>query len=224
MVGQARLSVICVLRSGPEYRVEHVLTLADGVRRYLSIPYVFRCLTNQVEKVGSAGIEAVRLPHDWPGWWAKICLWKPGLFDGPCLYMDLDVIVTGPLDAIALGHKFTMADDFYHPGRFNSSVMAWDADLSPIYETFRRSPAGYMRKYRTRGFWGDQDFVAHHTPIRPERWQDKFPGKVVSFKKDVVPAERVPEGAAICVFHGVPRPWAISLRQRNWFEMAREAA
>ena len=41
------LTVACVLRSGPEYRAEHVAALAAGVIRHLSRRYRFVCLTDQ---------------------------------------------------------------------------------------------------------------------------------------------------------------------------------
>lgn len=217
-----RLKVICVLRSGREYRIEHVAALAGEVRRHLSMPYRLVCLTNQVHKVGAVGIEAVRLPDDWPGWWSKICLFKPGLFEGPCFYLDLDTRIVAPIDDIVLGHRFTVLESFWSPERIGSGMMAWDTrkgDLSPLYDKFSWNPHDYMREYVTTEKWGDQGFIRFNSPVEPERWQMKFPGKVVSYKRTCIPAGRIPEGAAVVCFHGKPRPWEIPTHHKAWFDV-----
>lgn len=192
-------TVACVLRSGGDYGPEHVMALRAGVARHLSVRHSFVCLTDM-----AVGCETVRLPRDWPGWWAKIGLFAPGLLRPPVLYLDLDTVVVGPLGEMASGHRFTMCDDFFRPGDMNSSVMAWSADLSPVYEAFAADPVDAMARYRVRGMWGDQDFIAHHAPVHIATWSA---GQVVSFKRDVAATGEVPAGASVLAFHGKPRPW-----------------
>jgi len=158
------------------------------------------------------GIEPVPLIHRWPGWWSKIELFRPGLFEGPILYADLDTVILGALDDMVLGHRFTVLRNFWADrqgaDRVGSGLMAWDADLSVIYREFCESSQLVMRDYTTTERWGDQTFIKDHTPIEPERWQDKHPGRIFSYKRHVVPAGgRVPEGASVICYHGKPRPW-----------------
>lgn len=194
------LTVACVLKSGGEYKPAHVDALAAGVARNLSLPYRFVCLTDL-----NVSHETVPLRHGWPGWWSKIELFEQLI--SPVLYFDLDTIVVGSLDEIAFGHRFTVLENFWRPDRIGSGMMAWDCDLSRIYTIFRGNPVRFMDQYRTPENWGDQAFIKDHTPVEPERWQKKFPGKVVSYKRHVVEAGRVPAGAAVVCYHGQPRPW-----------------
>ena len=211
------LTVACVLKVGGGFLPEHVAALRDGVERNLSLPHKFVCLSDV-----PVPCERIPLPFGWPSWWSKITLFKPGLLpEGPKLYFDLDVIIMGPLDDLATGHRFTVCDDFYHPGQVNSSMMAWDADLSAIYEAFLRDPPRYMAEYRSKARWGDQAFIRDYTPVTPDRWQWKQPGKVVSYKADVLKDRRRLTDASVVCFHGKPRPWQLSMAQRAWFgEMA----
>lgn len=211
------LTVACVLKSGGDYWPSHVQALRDGVARNLTLPHRFVCLSDM-----EVDCERIPLRNGWRGWWSKIELFRPALFSGPVLYLDLDTIVTGSLDEIATGHRFTVLRNFWasaygEPHRIGSGLMAWDTDLSAIYQAFAAAPERFIREYRTKERWGDQAFIAAHAPVPMDRWQDRHPGKVVSFKKDVLPARRVPPDAAICCFHGQPRPWALPLRQRAWF-------
>lgn len=129
----------------------------------------------------------------------------------------------GSLDAIVLGHRFTVlqnfwADAYREPGRIGSGLMAWDCDLSGIYESFRHDADRYLAEYKTKAKWGDQGFIKDHAPVEPERWQTKCPGRIVSFKKHVRPSRGVPAGASVVCFHGQPRPWALAPFERAWFE------
>jgi hypothetical protein len=217
------LNIVCVLRGGPEYRVEHVKALADGVARNLSLPYRFCCLTDQPAEVGAAGVEALPLTQAWPGWWAKLALFEHGLFKGLTAYFDLDTIIARPIDALLKDQTFTMCEDFYNTRAVNSSFMVWNCDLSEVYDAFAQDPDRYVREYKVIGKWGDQDFIGNHTPVKPELWQKKYPGAVVSYKANIrghhrhpreVGNGKVPASARVICFHGLPRPWQTPLWEK----------
>jgi hypothetical protein len=216
------VTVACVLKSGPEYRVEHVQMLAAGVRRHLTLQHRFVCLTDLDPVDFDEGVEPRALHHGWPGWWSKIELFRPGLFDGPVFYADLDTIIVGSLDDLALGHRFTVLENFWSNKRIGSGLMAWNDDLSAIYERFARNAANFQREFVTTERWGDQGFIAAHAPFRPELWQLRHPGRVVSYKQHVVPAGRVPEHARVICYHGKPRPWDTALWQKQLNEETAE--
>lgn len=203
------LTIACVLRSGPEFRVEHVAALAAGVQRHLTLPYRFVCLTDTPSAVEAIGVEALPLRYGWPGWWAKMSLFEPGIFDGPALYIDLDTVVCGQIDDIATGHRFTVLENFWAPERIGSGLMAWDSavDLGQIYRRFIADPDVAMRQYVTIERWGDQGFIRFNTPVKPDLWQRKHPGIVVSYRRHVLPAGRVPAGASVVCYGGKARPW-----------------
>lgn len=202
------LTVACMLRTGGEYKPEHVYALRRSVVRFLARPHRFECLTDATMMTGFT----MPLRHDWPKWWPKIELLHPGLFSGPVLYLDLDTVLVddiSPLADLAESGAFVMNRDFYHPTRVNSALMCWTGDaLSPIYERMLVDPGRIMLSHK-RG--GDQAFMADCIAAglipEPTRWQDALPGAVVSYKVDVRPTGKVPREARICCYHGVPRPW-----------------
>ncbi len=209
------LTIACVLRSGPEYRPEHVAALRDGVSKHLTLPHRFVCLSD-----APVPCERIPLIHKWPGYFAKLELFRPGIFDGPVFYIDLDSLLVGSLDAVVgAEHRFTMLRDFYWPECPASGVMAWSVDLSGIYRSFVRNSEPNRRANITRGTAGDQGVIALRTPVAPEFFQDRFPGQMISYKVHVRKAQHeresgngsVPSGAVICCYHGKPRPWSTDL-------------
>jgi hypothetical protein len=215
------ITVICVLRSGGIYTPEWVSKLSRGVERNLSLPHCFVCLTDM--RMHIAGVQPIRLPEGWPGWWSKICLFHPDVgLAGPTLYFDLDTLIVGSLDGIAAHpHGFTMAHEYYRPARFCSTAMAWSGDHSEIWRQMKADPERVMREYRSRadGRIGDQAFIEDvqaERGIKIDAFRDLF-GEVSIASFKVHARSRIPAGAAAVAFHGKPKPpEAIGWAQKMW--------
>lgn len=200
------LTVACVLRSGGEYTPEYVRVLHEGVATHLPEPFRFVCLTDIHEGWDYAGpllFDTEPLLHDWPGWWAKLELFRPGLFSGPVLFADLDTVVVGDLSGLASYRgTFAILTDFYRPERGQSAVMMWTPGphTEAIYRRFLEDPADPM--YRLHS---DQSFIDLCLP-NADRIQDRYPGQCVSYKVHCR-GRGVPDGARLVCAHGRPKPW-----------------
>lgn len=189
------LTVACVLRSGGRYDPVWVRRLAAGVAAHLPVAHRFVCLSDVTDVPGR-----IPLVTDWPGWWAKLELFRPGLFEGPVLFFDLDTLIVGDLSEIAsYCGGFAMLRDFYRPDGLGSGVLAWmpSEETASIYARFpamERSPFSDPR--------GDQAWIARC--VSADRLQDLFPGQFVSYKADDCRAA-VPPNARVLCFHGQPK-------------------
>lgn len=180
--------ILTVLRRGGEYTDEHVDRLRQQCRGY-----------------SFEAIQDEDMLHSFPGWWAKIEAFRR---KGPILYMDLDTLITGPLDDLFNAveqHDFIALRDFYRPTQMGSGLMGWRGDMSEIYNTFLTNPEAHMKRCRTTKCWGDQGFI-DGVVKQKTYWQDVLPGQVVSYKK-----HGVTQDANVVCFHGKPRPWDIGL-------------
>ena len=186
-------TVACVLRSGGDYDAEYVERLQAGVNQHIDAEFV--CLSDV------AVPNRVPLLHDWPGWWAKMELFR---LPGPVLYFDLDTVIVGNLSDIAAQSGVVLLSDFFQPRLAQSGVMFWGEDESWLYRTFSNHADAVMAKYR-----GDGEYIRDMMP-GAKRWQDVVPGQVVSRK---VSNTRNPDERVVC-FHGQPRPrdvkWIVS--------------
>lgn len=202
------LTVATVLRSGGVYDASWVRALHRGVRAHVSSPVRFVCLTDT--RLSILGVDTVPLRHSWPGWWAKVELFRDGLFSGPVWYMDLDTLPIDFLDAL-LAYRGAMAvlSDFYQPQHAASGVMAWtpSEETGRVYRRFLKDSREIMRRHMARS----DHWYRKVWPADAPRIQDLFPGQVVSLKADA--RRSVPRGARLVCGHGRPR---LSERQAGW--------
>ncbi len=192
------LTVACVLRSGGDFRPEHVDRLWDGVSE--NFPgHSFFCLTDM-----DVCCESVPLKYGWPGWWSKMELFRPDL-EGDFLYFDLDTIVLGDIPDFAGLTRLTVLSDFHVPDRVASGVMFIpQVDRAFVWNAWMKDATGHMRR---QGGRGDQGFLQDLWGGAPERFQDRLPGQIVSYKVHVQANDKVPDDARVMCFHGRPRPW-----------------
>jgi hypothetical protein len=100
-----------------------------GVRRFVPEPKRVVIMTDAPELVPDAPVVGLDRRIDAPGFWAKLNMFREGVSEGRCLYMDLDNIITGPLDELcALApDPLIMLDDRRIPRLPNGSMILFDA-------------------------------------------------------------------------------------------------
>ena len=194
---------------GDKYSHYCVQRLQREVAKYLSIPHTFICLTNQ----DIEGVHTIRQVSDKPGWWQKIDLF---CFRGPSLYFDLDVVPTGPLDAfVGTDAQVKTLKNWAASGHggCQSSIMYWE-DARIIWESFDDSIAHWPPINAPGVLWGDQEAI---TAMRDAGTLsvDYFPEHLAkSYKYHCQNGLPEPRPSAI-VFHGDPKPGAVSV---DWFQ------
>ena len=222
------VNVVCI-KYGRYYGPFYVNRLYAGVKRNLARPFRFVCVTNDATGIRPE-VECVPFaenPHvpgrKWPNIFSKLTLFKDGFagLEGPTLCLDIDVLITGPLD------KFFD----YRPGDFciirnwvefykrifrraplvgNSSCFRFDAGRSnAVYEFFLREKDDPGKAHLfTKGSQKLQTRAMFHAGT--VSW---WPcGWVASFKRQCIPpfplnkflVPRQPKDASVIAFHGHP--------------------
>lgn len=168
-------------------------------------------------------------------WWYKMQLFNAEHHNGPLMYFDLDVVITGNIDWIwqLSTQYFWSVRDFKYLWRptsysVNSSVMWWDTkQYHTVYEDFvKKQLTDVLKKYR-----GDQDYIGDH--IGPElrrffendrmcswRWQAfdggyDFPNKM--YRRPGTGAT-LGRRNSVVIFHGQPKPADVldPVIQQHW--------
>lgn len=150
------------------------------------------------------GIKTIPLEYDWPGWWAKMELFRPDI-EEDIFFLDLDTLV---LKMPAAPERTTVLRDFRKGHLIGSGLMFLKKeDRAQVWEGFTKDPAKAMNSCKSGYRWGDQGFLMDYLRDA-QRWQDI--AKVYSYKfhcqSGVIPAD-----ADIVCFHGKPRPWDVGL-------------
>lgn len=206
------LRIVCV-KWGDKYGEDYVHKLQAACERH--IPHrEFVCLTENPVM----GVQCNPLPSDLPGWWSKIGLFRPGLFPGDNLYLDLDVVVTGQITPFLAALKtdplkLWALDDFSYSlirhkqgmsaetqrllggaGTINSSVMLWRGQArSPAYAAWERFTPDVMDTLHGDQNWLTQCLWPDHIKLLPTGYAEsyKYGGR---------------KQAPIVIFHGDPKP------------------
>jgi len=157
------INVVCVLRQGGKvgYDASWVEKLQSAVARNLTLPHKFICLSDC-----EVPCERIPLDVDGDGFWAKLQLFKPGLFEGPVFYLDLDTVICGNIDEIihsVADQEFVMwmeLDKQIH----SSAMMWWNGNYSSLWELYLSKPLDHWKSlYGVAPLYGDQALISEHT-------------------------------------------------------------
>jgi hypothetical protein len=207
------VKIVTVLRSGGEFKPEHVLALKRQCAEYA--PFAeFLCLTDTI----IPGVACRLLKTEWPRWWAKMELFDPHM-KGDFLYMDLDTVVCDSLSDIMQCDELTLLRDFYRDGVKLKKGLG--SGLMYLPEPARWKPwdifSANAKQIMSVCAGGDQKFLENVWGTDIPTWQGSFPDQVVSYKVHCCQQllgkgpvfKSVPQNARIICFHGQPRPWAV---------------
>ena len=214
----ATRNVLC-MKWGDRYTADYVNRLYAMVRRNLAGDVRFVCLTDDPSGVGP-GIECFPIPFvvaEAGGperGWRKLATFEWPLYDleGIALYLDLDVVIVGPIDELfAIDGTFLIAHDkrLSPRGISNSSVYRYRLGAHrDILETFRAEHGSILTRYRNeQAYLSARLQAAGLLTEWPRTW-------CVSFKYDCLPswpmnywkAAARPASARVVFFHGHPKP------------------
>lgn len=211
-------TVLCVLKSGGDFRSGHVHALYRQTRAFWPAESLrFVVLTDEqvgrglrVEYGPRDEVFFRPLARDWQGWWSKLELFAPEHDDlGDVLYFDLDTMIVNDLTDVVRPpvdrEVPVLLSDFYRMDRINSGMM-----LLPVSSRRQAWAALRLGDHPLTRWRGDGDWLDWLWRERCARWQDLIPRQVVSFKAHCRHGE-VPSNARVVCFHGRPRPWKATL-------------
>lgn len=208
------IDVICV-KVGDKYGVEYVHRLHAMVKKHLTVPHIFRCLTDKPKEINSSIFSAKINDTTLEGWWAKMLLFDLSPWIYPIIFLDLDTIIVNNIDFLTSQKSFSMLRDFFYPEKYASGLMVVDSAHSWVWHTFAKRRDHYQKQPTDQHAIEE---ILREKNDEPAILQDLFPGKIVSYKASC--RQNLPPDAAIVCFHGHPKPheasghWII----KHWIE------
>tara|TARA_R110002072_G_scaffold172296_4_gene326300 strand:- start:1833 stop:2588 length:756 start_codon:yes stop_codon:yes gene_type:complete len=215
------VNIVC-LKWGDVYTPDYVNKLYSMIKRNITLPFRFICLTENSQGIRSE-VERWPLPEfEEPPWeyarfcqaWRKLALFKNGLanINGKVLFLDLDVVIMSNIDCFfSFSNKLSIIENWYQPGQLvgQASVICFESGQdTDLLSHYLDEPVKVLKEYRTEqayitGYLGNDRF-----DYFPEDW-------CISFKKHCMPSGvarffsakvKEPKAAKIVVFHGRPNP------------------
>jgi hypothetical protein len=230
-VQRAFKPVVACVWTGDKYPVSYVYKLKEAVRRHLHMDHDFFCMTEHNDPGGmfDSGIDLFdpqdflirKTQHHEKGWWNKLSLFNPALWrpDNKVLMLDLDCVITGPLDDFFYSdHHTTAIANFgvnYRHSKYNSSVVCWDAHgpATNVWDSFLDTGPDAVMK----ALHGDQCFFWRVMVDDVRTWPKPW---CLSYKYEARGKPLQDECRAV-IFHGKPDPhevrdpWVLS----NWTDL-----
>lgn len=187
---------------GDKYAPDYVYRLRESVARNLRFAHRFVCVTDQ----DLHDIDTIAPPCDFPGWWQKIGLFRPGFADDLSIYFDLDVVIVDSLDGLVAKYALkplSMSANFPQSGHggWQSSVMFWNG----VDNFERRRVWSEFNARCMRVHYGDQDYISEVAATGITTIES---GRIVSYKYDC--RDGAPASASVVLFHGKPDPHEVS--------------
>lgn len=216
---------IITLKWGNRYGSEYVNRLASAVYRHTKTPVTIVCFTDDATGIDPAvtifPIPEIDLPAaEMITGWRKLCLFRPDLpINGLGLFIDLDVVITGPLDEfftfgneddIPIIHNWLPAHKtWFRPDPMIGNSSAFRFKLNHcafVWEQFHKEKEWALANFRP-----PQSYLTHCIRPRMKFWPATW---VRSFKRHCRPVfplnlilkPKLPHDARIIAFHGKPDP------------------
>ncbi len=218
-----KINVVC-LKWGDKYSADYVNRLYSMVKRNITIPFDFYCITENDKDIDK-NIIIKPIPNiDLEGWWFKITLFQKNAygFKGGerVIFIDLDMVIIDNIDAICQHQGSFSVLKEWNTGYIQSSIFILDINKHIyIYEEF-------INNYKniTKRLDGDQDWISEivdktKLSFFPDNWIVSYKyhcnakgikllgklGKLLGLWfafGDAIP----PKEAKIIAFHGKPDP------------------
>ncbi|MCB1460812.1 MAG: hypothetical protein KDJ48_16400 [Nitratireductor sp.] len=220
-------TVTCI-KWGNKFPAYYVNRLYAGVKRHMDRPFRFVCFTENAEGLRPE-VEVFPLPvvayedamvramttGKRRGSWRKVTIFQPGKAElsGPCLQLDLDVVITGPLGPL-IDHapgKVCMGRDWlerrrHRPGGHGSAVR-FDPHLHRyLFDGFGEYITGEMQWKGEQKYTSMTALTHGDLEYFPEGW-------ICSFKRQSIPVfplnflrvPVLPDDCRVMCFHGTPK-------------------
>tara|TARA_B100000809_G_C15124168_1_gene525507 strand:- start:2461 stop:3078 length:618 start_codon:yes stop_codon:yes gene_type:complete len=145
------------------------------VKRHITIPFNFYCLTEDKEGIDSDVI-IIPIQYDLKIWWNKLAMFEKGFGDlkGQCLYFDLDIVIQKDIECFIKKHFHKIHCYWKNPNMVesdkevkkrntinNSSIMSWTANdelLNEVWQEFIEEKEWFLELYRGIDRYMDWEF------------------------------------------------------------------
>ena len=220
-------NVIC-MKWGDKYGPEYVNRLYAMVRRHLTGDFRMVCLTDDPHGIRAEvvcfTIPPLELPPGIPErGWTKLATFAADLHGlrGTALFLDLDVVIVGPLDAFFTEPgEFLIIHDYKRPWRItgNSSVYRYTLGAHPdVLEYFRTHFEQVRSKFRNEQAYLS-DFMHRKGLLSywPAAWCPSFKYHCIPrWPRNYWLPPFIPQDARIVIFHGECNPPDALAGRRN---------
>ena len=230
------VNIIC-MKWGNKYGPNYVNRLYNMVSKNLNKDFRFICFTEDGKGVQNnieiCPLPPIKMPKNKPErGWRKLSILQKDLngLNGTCLFLDLDIVIVDNIDPL-----FELSGDFFiafdrlkkNSSIGNSSVFRFEAgENHDIYENFNNESSKILSIFRNEQAYLSKMIVKKGIfQYWPKSWCPSFKYHCVpNFPLNYVLSPKIPEGAKIILFHGLPEPTeAAEGKSGKWYRYIKKS-
>ncbi len=212
---QEVVNIVC-MKWGTRYTEQDVNILHSMVKRNLTLPHRFVCLTddpsNITKEIECFPMPEIQVPSEYDmSPWRKLGMFSKKIADlsGKCLFLDLDIVITDNIDCFfTFSDKFTIIKNWsqrdhgignssvycFNIGQYSDVLEYYNDNMQEVLSTHEDEQTYLSKKIQNINYWPDDWCKSFKRHCRP-------PYIIRYFKEPILPAN-----AKIIIFHGVPKP------------------
>lgn len=193
-----------------KFTADHVNRLASMLRRHVTVPYKFICITDNPSGIDESVITYPLWDdnRDMGGCYVRLKMFSKDpeirqLVGDRFVWIDLDCVILDNMDEILkTKHEFCAWGDTHPRTPYNGSLVMLETGKRPqVWEDFQRHESQILG--RRVGFVGtDQAWIAYRLGSREFRWTSR--DGIYSFRIHIEKMKKIdpPTNAKIIMFHG----------------------
>ena len=222
---------------GRKYGSDYVNKLYNMVWKNLKKKFRFICFTDNEKGINDRieifPLPSIEMPKNKPErGWRKLSILQKDLngLKGTCLFLDLDIVIVDNIDPIfELSGEFLIAFDKRKKNSSigNSSVFRFEAGAHhDIYENFNNNSSTILSIFRNeQAYLSDMIVKKGIFHYWPEDWCPSFKYHCVpNFPLNYFLSPKIPMGAKIILFHGLPEPTeAAEGKSGKWYRYIKKS-
>lgn len=166
------------LNGGGKYNANYVNRLYSMVRRNITIPFDFYCITENNEGIDK-NIIIKPIPNiDLEGWWFKVTLFQKDAYGlkGQTLFIDLDMVIIGNIDAICQHQGSFSTIKGWNQNYLQNAVFVFNINQHcQVYDDFMKNPKQLAKEFNGDDIWMTEVLDKDKVSFFPDDW-------VVSYK------------------------------------------
>jgi len=230
------VNIIC-MKWGDKYGPDYVNKLYNMVSKNLTKKFRFICFTENEKglnnRIETFPLPSIKMPKNKPErGWRKLSILQKNLngLKGTCLFLDLDIVIVDNIDPMfELSGEFFIAFDRRKKNSSigNSSVFRFEAGAHhDIYENFNNNSSTILSIFRNeQAYLSDMIVKKGIFYYWPEDWCPSFKYHCVpNFPLNYLMSPKIPMGAKIILFHGLPEPTeAAEGKSGKWYRYIKKS-
>jgi hypothetical protein len=230
------VNIVC-MKWGDKYGPDYVNKLYDMVSKNLTKNFRFICFTDNKSgiknNVDILPLPFIEMPKNKPErGWRKLSILQKNIsgLDGISLFLDLDVVLVDNIDPLfdLKGEFFIAFDKRKRSSSIgNSSVFRFKAgEHDDIFQNFNHNSLKILQEYRNeQAYLSDMIKNKGIFQYWPKTWCPSFKYHCVpQFPLNFFSAPKIPKGAKVILFHGLPEPNdAAEGRSGKWYRYIRKS-